>query len=122
MGTTQTTLFAPPTRAAAVDAKGFLGISFRQWLFTLQMLFPLRLVDTTAGPYAEDVPPAGLNNSTGQSNQNQEITYKKTSADGNTFTLNGSVANPLPEGPLTLTTQYEFFKIKSDGTSWWKTG
>lgn len=114
MSTTQTTLFPPPTRAKALDDKGFLGIPFRQWLFTLQMLLPLRVIDTTAGSYAEDLPPAGLNSTTGQSNQNQEIIYVKASSDGNVFTLNGGL-----DGPKTLTAQWDVLRYKSDGTSWY---
>jgi|ERR1051326_4117160 hypothetical protein len=117
MSVTQTQLFPPPTRSAAVDDKGFLGIPFRQWLFTLQMLLPLVVVDTTAGNVAITPPPAGLNSSTGQSNQNMEITYVKSSADANTVTLNG-----VEGGPFVLAAQYDFLKIKSDGTSWWRTG
>ena len=114
MPTTQTQLFPPPSRAAAVDAKGFIAISFRQWLFTLQYLLPLRLADTSGGPYSEALPPAGLNSTTGQSNQNAEIVYIKSSADGNTFTLTGAI-----DGPHTLTTQYQALRFKSDGTNWW---
>lgn len=117
MPTQQIQLFPPPTRAAVVDEKGFLGIPFRQWLFTLQNLLPLRLVNTSGGPYAEALPPAGLDQTTGQSNQNQEIIYKKISADLNIFTLTGAA-----EGPQTLTKQYAAIRLKSDGTSWWVVG
>lgn len=116
MPTTQTVLFPPPTRDTTLSKP-------EQWyLLTLQMLLPLRIVDTTAGSYGEAPPAPGLNATTGQSNQNQEIIYKKTSADGNTFTLTGTASAPLPEGPLALTAQYAFFRIKSDGTNWWKVG
>ena len=114
MPTTQTQLFPPPTRSQAVDDKGFLAVPLRQWLFSLQNLLPLRVVDTTNGNYAETPPPAGLNATTGQSNQNMEITYVKSSADGNTFTLNG-----VEGGPYTLVGQYSHLTIKSDGTNWW---
>jgi hypothetical protein len=56
-----------------------------------------------------------LNATTGQSNQNQELIYKKISADGHTFTLNGS-----NDGPLTLTAQNASMRLKSNGTSWYK--
>ena len=112
----QTQLFPPPTRSAAVDEKGFLAIPLRQWLFTLQYLLPLIEVDTTSGNVVETPPPAG-NASNGQSNQNMEITYVKTSADANIVTVNG-----VQGGPYTLTAQYQFLKIKSNGTKWWKTG
>ena len=45
-----------------------------------------------------------------------EITYVKTSADANVYTLNG-----VQGGPYTLSAQYDSLKIKSDGTNWWKT-
>jgi hypothetical protein len=90
------------------------------WELETQGVTPLRLIDTSAGSYGENPPNAGLNDSTGQTNQNQEITYKKISSDGNTFTLTG-VGGNLPEGPLTLTTQWQSFKIKSNGTDWYRT-
>ena len=117
MSTTQTVLFAPPTRSNAVDDKGFLAIPLRQWLFTLQYLLPLVTVDTTDDDISQAAPPAGLNSSTGQSNQNMEITYVKSSADANTFTLTG-----VEGGDIVISAQFAFFKIKSDGTNWWKTG
>jgi len=86
----------------------------QKWFFTLQSLLPLRIIDTSNGSYAETPPPAGLNASTGQSNQNQEITYIKASSDANVFTLSGVLG-----GPYTLTAQYQSLKIKSDGTNWW---
>lgn len=109
MSTTQTKLFDPPVRDAGLQD----GIV--KYLYTLQALHPLYQVDTSQGSYAETPPPAGLNASTGQSNQNMEISYLKTSADGNTFTLNG-----VQLGPYTLTAQGQALKIKSDGTLWWK--
>lgn len=115
--TTQTQLFPPPTDSTAVDEKRRFALPARQWLFSIQNLLPLITVDTSGGNFAQDTPPAGLSGSTGQSNQNMEITYKKVSADGNTFTLNG-----VSDGVQTLTAQNAFFKIKSDGTSWWVTG
>lgn len=120
MATTETQLFPPPTQSKLIDKHGKATPSHEQYLFTLQGLVKLRKVDTSGGNYAENVPPAGTNGATGQSNQNQEIVYKKTSADANTFTLNGTSQSPLPEGPLTLSAQYASFRIKSDGTSWWK--
>ena len=117
MGTSQTVLFPPPTRTNAVDDKGYLAIPLRQWLFTLQMLLPLVVIDTSGGNIVQAAPPAGLNSTTGQSNQNMEITYVKSSADGNSFTLTG-----VQGGNVVISTQYAHFKIKSDGTNWWKTG
>lgn len=110
MPTTQT-IFPPiPQRVAQQISDALL-----KWLISVQMQLPLREVDTTAAPYAEAAPPAGLNSTTGQSNQNQEIIYVKTSADGNVFTLNG-----VQGGPYTLVAQYQRIRIKSDGTSWWR--
>ncbi len=108
MPTTQTILYPPPVRQSNVDPQMI------KWFLVLQALIPLRLVDTSNGAYAENAPPAGLNSSTGQSSQNQEITYVKSSADTNVFTLNG-----VQGGPYALTNQYDALKIKSDGTNWW---
>ena len=83
------------------------------WLQTVQTSNQLAEVDTTSGSYAENVPPAGLNSTTGYSAQGTIIRYKKVSADGNTFTLNGVL-----DGVQTLTTQYSSFAIQSDGTNW----
>lgn len=117
----QTQLFPPPTRAAAVDSKGFIAIPFRQWLFTIQYLLPLTTVDTSAGNVVIDLPAAGLNNSTGQSNQNAELTYRKITGDANTVTINGSA-----DGPIVLTagdgSAASRVKFKSDGTDWWRVG
>lgn len=113
----QTVLFPPPNQSQAVDDKGYFTPTQQQWQFTLQNLLPLVTVDTTAGNVVIAAPPAGLNSTTGQSNQNQEITYVKSSADGNTVTVNG-----VEGGPYVLAAQYDFLKIKADGTNWWKTG
>jgi hypothetical protein len=122
--TTTTTLYDPPLRQPIIDVHGSGTITkpLQQWLFSVQKLSQLKLVDTSAGSYSELLPPAGLNATTGQSNQNQRLTYKKISADGNTFTLNGSDAGPLPEGAQTLTAQYSMLTVQSDGTSWHKVG
>jgi hypothetical protein len=117
MSTTQTNLFPPPTRTNAVDSKGFLAIPLRQWLFSLQMLLPLRVGDTSKGSYSEALPPAGLNQTTGQSNQNEEIIYIKGSADANTWTITGAIS-----GSVTLSAQYQLARFKSDGTNWWNVG
>lgn len=117
MSKMQSALFPPPTRSNAVDSKGFLAEPLKLWLFTLQNLLPLITVDTSAGSFDETAPPAGLNAATGQSNQNMEITYVKSSADGNSYTLHG-----VEGGDIVISAQFAFFKIKSDGTNWWKTG
>jgi hypothetical protein len=110
MPTSVTNLFPPSLRDSSLP-KGL-----ERYLFTLQRLSPLYEVDTTSGPYSEAVPPAGLSSTaTGASNQNMEITYVKTSADANVFTLTG-----VQLGALTLTAQGDHFKIKSDGTNWWR--
>jgi hypothetical protein len=111
MPTTQTVVVPPPIRGLNLPQ------TLINWLFTLQNLHPLNEVDTSQGQYSEEVPPAGLNSTTGTSNQNQEITFVKVSGDGNTYTLNGAEG-----GPLTLAVKGQFFKIKSDGTLWWQTG
>jgi hypothetical protein len=88
------------------------------WQLIVQGLAPLFEVDTSKGSYSESVPAAGVNSAnpaTGQSAQGKEIIYVKTSPDSNTYTL-----NEVQGGPLTLTAQYQSFRIKSDGTKWWK--
>ena len=122
MPTTTTVLHDPPLREKIADAAGRLARSLTYWLFSLQKQHQLKLVDTSGGNYAETTPPAGLNSATGQSNQNQEIVYKKISADANTFTLNGSTQGPLPEGAQTLTAQWSKLRIKSNGTNWYVVG
>lgn len=121
MSTKQTVLFAPPTRTNAVDEKGFLAIPLRQWLFTLQNLLPLVAVDTSAGNVVIALPPAGLDSTTGQSNQNMELIYVKTTADGNTVTITGGFG-----GNQVLTTQSpnagSLVRFKSDGTNWYVSG
>jgi hypothetical protein len=115
MPTATTALFPPPIRGAIADTLGKVTRTFQQWLFTLQNQSQLKLVDTSAGDYSEDLPAAGLNATTGQSNQNQELIYKKISADGHTFTLTGS-----NDGPLTLTAVNASMRLRSNGTSWYK--
>ncbi len=83
-------------------------------MLTLDTAQPLNLVDTSHGSFSAALPPPGANQSTGQSNQGQELIYKKVSADGNTFTLTGAA-----EGPQTLTAQYSSVRLQSDGTNWW---
>src|SRR3954468_15593803 len=114
MPTATTVLFPPPIRGAIADAVGKVTRTFQQWLFTLQNQSQLKLVDTSAGDYSEALPPAGLNATTGQSNQNQRLTYKKVSSDGHTFSLTGA-----PEGTQTLTGQWSKVTLQSNGTSWY---
>lgn len=118
MPTTQTQQAPPPTQSKLIHEGGFATPQLEGWLFIQQYRASLRTVDTSGGAYAETPPPAGLGTgATGQSNQNAEITYLKTSSDGNVFTLNGVFL-----GPYTLTAQGAFLKIKSDGTTWYKVG
>lgn len=114
MATTTTTLFPPPLRGEILDAVGKVARTFQQWLFSLQNRQQLKLVDTTSGSYAEALPAAGVNPATGQSNQDQELVYKKVSADGNTFTLTGAW-----DGPQTLVAQRDKVRLRSNGTNWY---
>jgi glucose dehydrogenase len=116
MGIKQTTLFPPPVRDSSISDPQ------RKYLFSLQNLHPLVEVDTSAGNVVIALPNAGLTNSqTGQSNQNQEITYVKTSADGNTVTLTGAIG-----GNQVLTTQSpnagSCVRFKSNATGWYLVG
>lgn len=113
---TQTTLFPPPVRDTSISA------SLRKYLLTLQQLEPLIAVDTSAGNVVIDLPNAGLDNSqTGQSNQNQEIAYVKTSGDANTVTIKGAVG-----GNQVLTAKTpnagSLARFKSDATNWYVVG
>jgi hypothetical protein len=121
MKITQTQLFPPPTLPAAVDDEGFLGIPLRQWLFTVQYLLPLVTVDTSGGDVTIQLPAAGLSGSTGQSNQNMEITYRKITHDARVVIINGSADGPviLSTGDKSASSRARF---KSDGTSWWVVG
>lgn len=114
MPTVQTIKRQPPLRFAE------LSKPMQSWHLELQHAVPMNEVNTSTGGYTENPPPAGLNSTTGETNQNQEITYVKTSADGNTWTLAGIPSAPLPFGPYTLTTQGQVLKIKSNGTAWFK--
>jgi hypothetical protein len=89
----------------------------KYWNFKVQNLAPLVTVDTSQGNETQSPPPAGVNASTGQTNQNQEITYIKVSNDGNIFTLKG-----VEGGPYMLTAYRDVIRIKSDGTNWWPVG
>jgi len=111
MATKQTTLFPPPLRASQ------LSDPEQKWLLTLQVLHPLRVGDSSAGPYSEALPAAGLNSITGQSNQNQELIFVKGSADANNWTITGALS-----GAVVLAAQYAFARFKSDGTNWWRVG
>jgi hypothetical protein len=113
MPTTVVSLFPPPLRDSGMPKP------LQEYLFTLQRRLLLWKIDTAAGPYSEALPPAGLNSTTGQSNQNQEIVLKKISADANVYTFTAGPGAIFPEGPRTLVFQYDSFRVKSDGTNWW---
>jgi hypothetical protein len=110
MPTTQVLPIPPTTRGSN------LSDTDHMYLLTIQGLAPLYKVDTSEGSYSEELPPAGLNQSTGQSAQCKEIVYRKVSQDSNTFTLLGS-----EDGPLTLTAPGPgaVLRLKSDATGWW---
>jgi hypothetical protein len=103
------TAVPPPSQYSNLDPQT------RRWLLTLQVVKPLNLVDTSDGPVSYQLPPAGANQATGQSAQNQEIIFKKISADANVFTLNGAA-----DGPLTLSAQNDWLGVQSDGTAWYQ--
>lgn len=111
MPTSQTVLFPPPLRGTTLSQPE------QKYLASLQYLSPLRVGDSSAGSYSEALPPAGLNQTTGQSNQNQEIVFIKGSADANTWTVTGAQG-----GPVTFSAQYDSARFKSDGTNWWRVG
>lgn len=110
MSTTQTQLPQPTTRGSNLSKIDYL------WLLLVQLANPLVTVDTSAGNISEAAPAAGVSTS-GQTAQNQEITYVKTSSDGNSFTLTG-----VEGGSIVISAQYAYFKIKSDGTNWYRVG
>lgn len=112
MSTSETNLFDPPLQGVDISD----GLT--KWLFTLQRLQPLVLINTTAAPETIALPAAGLNSSTGESNQNQELTYRRI-AGGNNATITGSA-----DGPQVLTANTgagSVVKFKSNGTSWYVT-
>lgn len=112
MSVVKTILFPPPLRDSSLSKPEQL------YLFTLQMLSPLNIVDTTAGPQVIPLPNPGLDNSqTGQSNQNSEWVYVKGTADGNSVTITGAIS-----GPVILAVQFDFARFKSDATAWWWVG
>lgn len=84
------------------------------WFLGVQTSMPLIEVDTTLGNEVITLPPAGLDTSTGQSSQGQELTYVKISADGNTVTINGAQL-----GAVVLVAQGDRVRFKSNGVVWW---
>jgi len=108
----QTTTIPPLTPRASEQ----LDRPVQYWLFQVRDHQPLTEVDTSLGPQALMLPPAGVATlATGQNNQNQELIYIKTSADANVATITGAA-----QGPQTLTAQYDTLRFKSNGTTWYK--
>src|SRR5258708_5803192 len=104
-----TTPYLPPpptTQGSALSPTDY------QWMLIVQGLGPLYEVDTSKGSYTEALPPAGVGTS-GQTGQCKEIIYIKKSGDANTDTITGALT-----GPVTLSTQYQVARFKSDGTNW----
>ena len=110
MSTTQTQLPQPTTVGSSLAKADYF------WLLLVQQQLPLVVIDTSGGSFSQAAPDAGVGAS-GQTNQNMEITYVKSSSDANSFTLTG-----VEGGNIVISAQYAFFKIKSDGTNWWKVG
>ncbi len=109
--TTRTPFTLRGSRLSATDSKHMLTLDTAQALFT---------ADTTDGAIEVNLPPPGANQSTGQSNQGQELIYRKVSPDANTLTINGS-----PDGPQVLTSNVgaaSRVRFQSDGTDWWVVG
>lgn len=103
-----------PQRAQVADDAGRFTRETVGWLYKLQSHQPLVEVDTSGGPVTLALPPAGNNATTGQSAQNQELIYIKTTADGNVATITGAA-----QGAQTLTAQYDKLRFKSNGTTWY---
>jgi hypothetical protein len=111
---TQTTLPQPTKRGSNwSDTDSY-------YMLMVQSQHPLVTVDTSAGDQVIALPPPGAQQSTGQTNQNKEITYLKSSADANMVTITGAQG-----GNVVLTAQSpaagSTAKFKSDGAKWWKT-
>jgi len=107
---TQTTLPPPNTVGTNLSKSDYF------WALLVQLQLPLVTIDTSAGDVAITLPDPGIGAS-GQTAQNMEITYRKTSSDGHTATISGS-----PDGDQVLTTNTgagSVVKFKSDGTDWW---
>lgn len=107
MSETQTQLPQPTRRGSNLSDSDYM------WLLLVQLQSPRIDVDTTGGNVAIALPPAGLSSSTGQTAQNQELIYVKTSADVHTVMITGAAS-----GTVTLTTQWQVARFKSNGTNW----
>lgn len=112
MSIVKTVLFPPPVRDST------LSKSELKYLFSIQYLIPIWVVDTTLGPEVIVLPNAGLDNSqTGQSAQDQEIIIIKGTADASTVTINGATT-----GTVILVSRGDFGRFKSDGVVFWGVG
>ena len=111
MSVTQTVRREPPLRNSNISDQ------MQYWELETQQASPLITVDSSKGADSIPLPAAGLIGTTGQTNQNSELTYKKVSSDANAATITGAA-----DGPQTLTAQYSFVKFKSDGTAWYVVG
>ena len=109
MSIIQTQLPPPPVRDTT------LSKSEQLYLAMVQYLLPRIDVDTTAAPVTVALPSPGQFGNTGQTNQNQELIYCKTSVDANTVTITGAVS-----GTVTLAAQWDTARFKSNGTNWVK--
>jgi hypothetical protein len=110
MSVDQSTLVPPPSQYSNLD------VASRRYLLTLQVMKPLIEVDTTGGNVTQALPAPGMNQSTGQSAQGQELIYRKISPDVNTVTITGS-----PDGNQVLTTNSgtgSVARFQSNGTVW----
>ena len=101
---TKTVLFQPPLRNSDVP------LPMQKWFLTLQNLHPMIEVDTSNGAITETLPPAGLNEATGQSNQNAEHTY--VSLGAHPLTIQGAAT------PVVITGAGSVAQFKSNGTVW----
>jgi hypothetical protein len=116
MSTTQTVRRVPPVRDFQT-----LPLTMQYWFLEIGYAQPLRVGDTTGGPYAEDLPQPGLDNSkTGQTNQNQELLFCKKAGGANAWTINGAAG-----GAVVITSDTfpnNIARFKSDGTAWYRVG
>lgn len=111
MAETQTTLPQPTTIGSNLSPTDYL------WLLLVQVVSPLIEVDSSGGPVTIALPEPGANTSTGQTAQNQELIYVKTSSDGNAITITGALS-----GTATLTAQWSKARFKSNATDWIQVG
>jgi hypothetical protein len=92
------------------DSRGGITTWWLEWFRSLKNQFPLITVDTTSGNRSIALPIGAIY-------MNQERTYAKSSADGNTVTITGALG-----GPVVMTAQYENSRFRYDGKNWWVVG